>query len=275
MKYQSNNYKNTNRLEEDKYYTSNEDAQYCINIARRMLKGEKISEVVEPSAGNGVFSKKIKNCIAYDIEPEDESVIKQDFLKLDIPYKKGRLFIGNPPFGNRNSLALKFYKKCIKLGDFIAFILPISQLDNQQKAYEFDLIYSEDLGKRYYTDRKIHCCFNIFKRPVEGLHDSPPNYSLTDIDIVEYRRGSKDVLPESFDFSLCTWGDGSCGKIPDFPGQYAQEHYIIVKNKNMFNTIRNVFENTDWNNLVPSVSSKKLQTWRIYKHFKDNISEIQ
>ena len=98
---------NSNKLHLDKYYTSDEIAQYCIDTARKVLKGKIISEVIEPSAGNGVFSKKIKNCIAYDIEPEDNSVIQQDFLKLNIPYKERRLFIGNPPFGSRLTHFLK------------------------------------------------------------------------------------------------------------------------------------------------------------------------
>ena len=91
-----------------------------------ILKDENISEIIEPSAGNGVFSKKINNCIAYDIEPEDNSIIQQNFLYLDIPYKQGRLFIGNPPFGKGNYLSVKFFKKCVQLGDYIAFICQLA-----------------------------------------------------------------------------------------------------------------------------------------------------
>jgi len=87
---------NSNKLNLDKYYTPDDIAQYCIDKAREVLKSEKVTEVIEPSAGNGAFSKKLKRCIAYDLEPEDDSIIKQDFLELNIPYKEGRLFIGNP-----------------------------------------------------------------------------------------------------------------------------------------------------------------------------------
>lgn len=52
-----------------------------------------------------------KPYLAYDIEPEDDRVIKQDYLELDIGYKKGRCVIGNPPFGRGNSLSMAFYKK--------------------------------------------------------------------------------------------------------------------------------------------------------------------
>ena len=161
---------NSNKLHLDKYYTSDETAQYCIDKAREILKNEKVTEVIEPSAGNGAFSKKIKRCIAYDLEPEDDSIIKQDFLELNIPYKEGRLFIGNPPYGSRLNLAKAFCNKAFELGDYVAYILPISQLNNTQTIYKFDLIYSEDLKEQNYSDRKIHCCFNIYKRPKNGLN---------------------------------------------------------------------------------------------------------
>ena len=127
----------------DKYYTPKELAKYCIDKTYEIIGEHNISEVIEPSAGNGSFSLQIPTlCWAYDIEPEHVNIIKQDFLELDIPYLWGRLIIGNPPYGSRLSLAQKFYKKAVNLGDYIAFILPISQLNNTNTMYEFDLIYS-------------------------------------------------------------------------------------------------------------------------------------
>lgn len=77
----------------DKYYTSNELAKHCIDVVDEL--GLEITETIEPSAGNGSFSLQIPNCIAYDLEPEHESIIKQNFLELNLPYKYGRLFIGD------------------------------------------------------------------------------------------------------------------------------------------------------------------------------------
>jgi predicted RNA methylase len=95
----------------DKYYTSKELAKYCINKTYEIIGEENISEVIEPAAGNGSFSLQVPTiCWAYDIEPEHESIMKQDFLKLDIGYLWGRLIIGNPPYGNRNTLAVQFLK---------------------------------------------------------------------------------------------------------------------------------------------------------------------
>ena len=135
------------KIDNDKYYTPVDLAKYCIDKTFEIIGKENITDIIEPSAGNGSFSNQL-DCTAYDLYPEGDNIIKQDYSKLDLPYKKGRLIIGNPPYGRCLNLAQKFYKKSIKLGDYIAFILPISQLNNSNSMYEFDLIYSEDLGKK-------------------------------------------------------------------------------------------------------------------------------
>lgn len=247
-----------------------------MNKTKKIIGENNIAEYIEPSAGEGVFLDYLdKTYLAYDIEPEDVRIVKQDYLTLDIHYKKGRCVIGNPPFGRSMSLAKAFFKKSIIIADYISFILPISQYKNTQSLYEFDLIHTEDLGLRYYSDIKLHCAFNIYKRPLNGLHKSPPSYKLKDITVTSYSRGSKKSPLKEYDFGICTWGDGSCGKEIEFPGQYAQEHYIIINNHKYKNEVMRICKNTDWRNLYPSVSSAKLQTWKIYKHFKEQIPELQ
>ena len=85
-------------------------------------------------------------------------------ITQDIKYLWGRLIIGNPPYGRCMNMAQKFYKKSVGIADHIAFILPISQFNNTRSMYEFDLVYSEDLGVQHYSDRDLHCCFNIYSR---------------------------------------------------------------------------------------------------------------
>jgi len=257
---------NSKKLHLDKYYTSDETAQYCIDVARRVLNGKKISEAIEPSAGNGVFSKKIKNCIAYDIDPEDKSIIRQDFLTLDLPYKEGRLFIGNPPFGARNTLAVQFFKKCILSGDYIAFILPISQYKNNQQMYEFDLIYSENLGVKQYTDRDVHCCFNIYEKPNGNLNTKPQN-KLNDLEIIEVRLGNKIV--ENYDFKVCAWG-ASIGKFIDDKNSFAKEFYIRIKNNNIKNKIVELFKNVNWQKEYLMTSTPNLLQWQVVEYLKKN-----
>ena len=45
------------------------------------------------------------------------------------------------------------------MGDMIGFILPISQLNNTDSLYLFDLVESVDLGVLEYSGMKVHCCF--------------------------------------------------------------------------------------------------------------------
>jgi predicted RNA methylase len=111
----------------DKYYTLPSIAKKCINLVSKHYYLDKFDLIIEPSAGNGSFSKLIDNCIAYDIEPEDVCILKQDFLE----YKhKGTddevLVIGNPPFGRQSSTAKAFVSHAVEFATVIAFILPKS-----------------------------------------------------------------------------------------------------------------------------------------------------
>ena len=265
----------------DKYYTSNELASKLITTTFNVLKGETVTEIIEPSAGSGSFSSQIENCIAYDIEPENTSIIKANFLELDLPYKKGRLFIGNPPFGNRNALSVNFYNKCVECGDYIAFVQPISQLDNNLQMYKFDLIYSEDLGVVEYSDRKLHCCFNIYKRPQTGINPKP-DYTLKDITIIEHRRkkgeyqtGANKSISLDFDYAMCNWGNGSLGKVPEFIGMYAQEVYFYCHKKELLPKMLELLDFETIRKFTTSISAKKISVMRLYKYLKDNIEGIE
>ena len=173
------------KIKNDKYYTSRELAVYVVNKTKEVLGEENLTEYLEPSAGSGVFLDFLdKPYLAYDLYPEDDRVVKQDYLTLDLEYKKGRCIIGNPPYGTKNNLTIAFYKKSLGLGDYISFVLPISQYNNKIKLYEFDLLYSEDLGVREYSGIKVHCCLNVYRRNPIGLNKRP-NYKLKDVEIRE------------------------------------------------------------------------------------------
>lgn len=108
-------------IENDKFYTPIQIAKKCIQEIDLSF----YDTIVEPSAGNGSFSKQIKNCIAFDIYPEDLTITKVDFLTIEKINGQHILFIGNPPFGKRSVLAKKFIQKAIELNaETIAFILP-------------------------------------------------------------------------------------------------------------------------------------------------------
>lgn len=272
--------KNTSKIELDKYYTPISLAKRLIDKTFEVIGRENITDIIEPSAGSGAFSSQMR-CTAYDIEPEAEWIIKQDFLRLELPYKKGRLCIGNPPFGDGNTLSVKFFHKAASIGDFVAFILPISQLDNNLQMYQFDLIYSEDLGLVKYSDRELHCCFNVFKRPKDGLNPKP-NYRLKDITILELRRLGKvydkkqnpEIRP-GFDYCMANFGDGNTGKVPQYIGQYCQEVYFYCHKKEFLPRMLELLEYNTIRNYIKSVSMKRISVMRLYKYLKDNIEGIE
>lgn len=260
------------KLNLDKYYTSKELAKHCIDVVNNL--GLDITEIIEPSAGNGSFSLQIPNSTAYDLEPEHESIIKQDFLKLDLSYKKRRLFIGNPPFGKGTVLSNRFAKKCFKLGDYVAFILPICQLNNKQELYEFDLIYSKDLGISSYSSIDVHCCFNVYKRPENGLNKRE-TLKLKEIEMREIRKSRNQFLPNDFkyDIGICIWG--SIGKECFGNGDFAKELYIKCLNENLTNMVVGVIKNTDWSKIVVNKNKTPSLTQRlILIRLKEQIPEL-
>lgn len=262
----------SDKLHLDKYYTDTSLAKYCIDKTFEVIGEDNITDIIEPSAGNGSFSLQLPKCTAFDIEPEHLSIIKQDFLKLDINYLKGRLIIGNPPFGSRMGLAQKFYRKSVELCDYIAFILPISQLDNSSSLYQFDLIYSEDLGIRQYSDREIHCCFNIYKRPNNGLN-SRKNLKLKDITIV--RQDSKGYKDFEYDVRMCYWGNATAGKILSEGESYSAEYKIKINSPDLKDEILQVLSSVNWKEELNSTTMLKIQQFHIAKVLKKYISNIK
>ena len=272
---------NIAKIKLDKYYTSPELAKYCVEKTKEIIGSENITEYIEPSAGSGVFLDYLdKPYIAYDIEPEDERIIKQDYLTVDLEYKKGRCVIGNPPYGTKNNLTVAFYKKSIEIAEYIAFILPISQYNNDIKLYEYDLLYSENLGKKQYSDRLVHCCLNIYKKPDCGFNKRP-NYYLQDVEIKESiinknpkRQKIVSIEDFNYDIRICGWG-ASMGKQVEYPNQYVKEFCIKINNIKLKDEIVKLILNTKWIEIYPMTATPNLLQWQVYKYLKDKIPELQ
>ena len=269
------------KIVNDKYYTSPDLAKYIVNKTKEIIGEENITEYIEPSAGAGVFLDYLdKPYLAYDIEPEDNRIVKQDFLTLKLDYKKGRCIIGNPPYGEKNNLCVQFYKHAIELGDYISFIMPISQYKNNIKCYEFDMIHTEDLGVRGYSDREVHCCFNVYKRPASELNKKP-YYKLKDVEIKERIKNrnpkrNRDVEnPEYYDLRLLAWGAGTGRLLDNVQDQYAKEFYIKIHNKEYKNNIIKLLQEVDWCEEYKMTATPRLAQWQVYKYIKEQIPELE
>lgn len=262
------------KISNDEYYTHPILAEYCVEQTKKLLNN-KITSYLEPSAGTGVFLKFLdKPYIAYDINPKHKDIIAANFLSTSPEYKKGRCVIGNPPFGYKNLQAVKFFKKAIHYGDFISFILPISQYNNNQQMYEFDMIYSEDLGILPYSDVDVHCCLNIYKRPDNNKLNRKKSYKLQDISIIESRQNNNILPVGSYDIKICAWGS-AIGKVLDENVNYAKQFYIIIHNQSLKCEILKVFNDVDWTKEYIMTSTPNLLHWQIYKYLTKVIPNIK
>jgi predicted RNA methylase len=168
----------------DKFYTKSNIVDLCLS----KIELKRFNTIIEPSAGNGSFSLKIENCIAYDIDPGHKSIIKADYLKLDLEFLENPiLVIGNPPFGKQASLAMKFIRKSSEFADVIAFILPKSFKKQSLKdriPERFHEILSLDLPENSFfldgeEEYNVPCVFQIWEKRDYNREKSPKLESIT------------------------------------------------------------------------------------------------
>lgn len=134
----------------DKFYTKRDVAKQCISFLKDVCPEiNEGSKFLEPSASDGSFSKQLSNCLALDIEPEDESIQRQDFYTFNSSYTE-YITIGNPPFGKRSKTAIDFFNIAAKYSEVVAFIVPVSFMKwsvQKELNKEFKLVdyfYLED-----------------------------------------------------------------------------------------------------------------------------------
>ena len=278
MKFKTVENKNSDKLDYDQYYTPYDTMIHCVSKACGIVEdlGYKISEFLEPSAGEGVFSDYLLtsglNVIAMDLFPKNKNIIQQDYLTCNLEYKPGRFIIGNPPFGVKFNLGRKFYDKSCELGDYIAFILPIRQLNNTQQLYKFDLIYSEDLGLIKFSNKKeVHCCFNLYIRPKNGLNKKTSN-KLNDVTIV--RQDSKRFKDFDYDIRMCHWGNTTAGKILSEEEYYSGVYKIKINNEELKDIIIEVLREVDWKKEINNTSMCSIKKYHIIDVLKKYIPDI-
>lgn len=215
----------------DKFYTQVEVAKECIDLVPDLNTYDLI---IEPSAGSGNFSSQL-DCIAYDIEPEGDNIIKQDWLTTEPIKDKHILVIGNPPFGTRSNLAKAFIRHSQAIGaETIAFILPdiFSKLSNQSVSLfpkNWKLIVKHKLSNSNFTIQEstkpyyVPCTFYVWTK-----RDSSINLRQIKVETSEdfefLPRGDKNA-----DFTI----NGNSGKVKELYEitNSKAEHYIKAKKK--------------------------------------------
>ena len=208
----------------DKFYTIPAISTMCLEHVGSHYNWADWGLVIEPSAGNGSFLTRIptNNKLGMDISPEQEDIIRQDFLTYTPPHEVGKiLVVGNPPFGRVSSLAIKFFNHASKWADVIAFIIPRTfrrvSVHNKLNPY-FHLIFDEEIPMEpcsFTPPMMAKCCFQIWEKRDSSREMVELSTSHEDWNFLGF--GPKDANgqptpPVGADFAIRAYG-GKCGKI--------------------------------------------------------------
>lgn len=275
----------SHKLHLDKYYTPRSTADYVVAKTIELIGAENISEIIETSAGAGVFLDALHDYLAknnldipvygYDLEPERDDIVQQDYLELMQFYQPGRLIIGNPPFGPRMQLAKQFFQKAVREGDYVSWILPGGQYDNNTTLYEFDLTYTELLGDVEYSGSKmVNSTFNLYERPAtKVLNKRGATKKLQDITIYsEHHQGYRELT--DYDVRMVYWG--SAGKILQHDDRdYAGEYKIKVHRDDIRQQVIDLLNTVDWSKEVSFSAMPRLKQRDVFDYLKRHIPNLQ
>jgi len=181
------NYSNYSTKEKDQFFTPLETALKCFNLFKEIIKpfGEDPNDFkyIEPAAGDGRFLEVLPpDTLALDIEPRHPRVITADYLEWSPPSGTNNYVVfGNPPFGLRGHIALKFINHSFEFADYVCFILPqLFESDGKgvprKRVKYYNLIYSTKLVSNFYepcgNSIKINTIFQIWsKKHSNSLYD--------------------------------------------------------------------------------------------------------
>lgn len=120
--------------EKDQFYTTKKISKYCfdktLEILKKLCINEKEYSFIEPSAGCCNFYNILPKDRRIGIDIEPKGVLKDELMRINyldfVPVNKNKKYIviGNPPFGLRGNLALRFINHSNEFADVVAFILP-------------------------------------------------------------------------------------------------------------------------------------------------------
>lgn len=163
--------------EKDQFFTPDSIVTHCWNRFQDLVKIPTRYTFIEPSAGTGSFLNVLPpGSLALDIEPRAPNILQQDYLTWTPPPGKYIVF-GNPPFGLRGQLALKFINHSYTFADYVCFILPqLFESDGKgsprKRVVGYNLIHSEKVTGMYATPSeekvKINGVFQIWSKVIEN-----------------------------------------------------------------------------------------------------------
>lgn len=262
------------RKQLDKFYTSDFIVDKCIDLIKKQINIEEDDICIEPSAGNGSFINGIKSVFKqhkfYDLEPENNEIIKQDYLIFDYntlvkkPNSKVHI-IGNPPFGRQSSLAIKFIKKSCEYCDSISFILPKSfKKESLKKHYpvNFHLVYEYDLPENSFIVNKkeydVPCIFQIWIK--KDINRTLPYKFIPN----KYKFVKKN---DNHDISFRRVGVNAGNIDKETDNKSIQSHYFIKFEIELSDLLFNKLNNINYNCKNNTVGPKSISKQELIEEF--------
>lgn len=209
----------------DQFYTKQEIAKKCYGKLLDMYDIPDFAQWVEPSVGTGAFGNLIlkdkRELIAIDLDPKVEYAIKYNYLTFEFENKnKFMITIGNPPFGKRSSLAIKFVNKAFNDGSkIVAFIVPlqfrkwsVQSKINKKAKLVFDMELQENSFQFKGCDYNVRCCFQIWSVLDDEKEDlrikEKPAVTHVDFELYQYNRTEESKKFFDFDWDFCVVRQG-------------------------------------------------------------------
>ena len=184
---------------------------------------------------------------------------------------KKYIVFGNPPFGLRGQLALKFINHSYKFADFVCFILPqLFESDGKgaprKRVNKYNLIYSERIDNSSFLEPdgkeiKVNCIFQIWSKNLVNV-----DYNLNkrevnkNIKIYSLSDGKCDIyIP-----STC-YGKENMKYYESFETLPNRRGYGVLFNNNKEEYIK-IFKNIEWDKIayLSTNSSYNLRTSTIF-----------
>jgi hypothetical protein len=278
--------------EKDQFYTPITAARYCYDKSVEVIKKYGCDPMkylyIEPSAGSGSFLELLPSGrrIGIDIEPNKKEIKKGDYLCYKPPVEEKKIIvIGNPPFGLRGQLALKFINHSSDFADYVCFILPqLFESDGKgvprKRVKGLNLVHSEKLRTEFLdpTGKKIRveCIFQVWSK-----YNVNPEYIIKEIDtsVIKIYSLSDGGTPSSTRnkkmFNKCDiyipstcFGKENMRYYDTFEKLPRKKGYGVVFNKNKKENIKK-FKKLDWSNIgfLSTNSAYNIRTSQIAEQF--------
>ena len=259
--------------QKDQFFTSKETAEHCYRVFENYAKKNNINiedyQYIEPSVGDGAFTAVLPgDTIAIDVDPKIEGAIICDYLDWKPEEKKDYIVFGNPPFGLRGHVALKFIEHSYSFADYVCFILPqLFESDGKgsprKRIKNYNLVHSEKLNCFFHDpdgrEMKINVVFQIWskydvneKYNIKTYDDSLSIvYSMSNGLTTSNQRNTKMIGKCDFYLPSTCFGENKMRAYKEFeelPGKtiHDKKGYGIVIKKNKAKILDELLK-TDWN----------------------------